>query len=116
MSSYHCSNVSVPVMTSDTKRKWRWTSKSFLASTHTNKVLKLDYPVVITQDGANDQERTNDVSSGGHSQRDNRYRTGVAARMRRSGSKLLSRVGIQQKGGSIQICVIFCRSLIMSRY
>lgn len=82
-------------MTGTTKRKWRWSSKSLFASIAPNKAVKLDHSVFHTQDGAADLKFTNDMSLDGCSTEDS-HRSGVAARMRRNGSKLLSVVGIQR--------------------
>jgi len=78
------------------KRKWRWSSKSPFASVAPNKTAKRDHSVLHTQDGAADLNFTTDMSLDGCSTEDSQQRSGVAARMRRNGSKLLSIVGIQR--------------------
>lgn len=83
-------------MTGQTKRKWRWSSKSLFASIAPNKAVKLEHSVLRTQDGAADQIPTIDMSLDGCNTRDGQQRPNVAARMRRNGSKLLSAVGIQR--------------------
>ena len=87
-------------MTVKSKRKWGWSSKNLLASVSTNKALKLDYPIINNQDGTVDQINTNDFSLDGCSLEDSHYTIGLAARMRRSGSKFLSVVGLQRNGSN----------------
>ena len=86
------------IMTDNTKRKWRWSSRSLFGhnSSTTNKALYSS--TIRTQDGTTDVDFANDVSFDDCSA-DGRYcKPGVTAKMRRSGSKLLSMVGLQWFG------------------
>ncbi|KAL6714652.1 hypothetical protein ACLMJK_008077 [Lecanora helva] len=85
-------------MAGNPKRKWRWSSRSLLASIAPNKAYKIQDPVIDTQDGAMDQRCTNSGSLDERSWDYSHNQTGVAARMRRSGSKFLHRVGLQRNG------------------
>lgn len=82
-------------MKGDTKRKWRWSSKSLFASNQPNKVLVIDPLMVDTHVGPTDRFAVNEMSLDGCSMEDGHERSGVAARMRRHGSRLLSIVGLQ---------------------
>jgi len=90
-------------MPAKTKRKWRWSSKSLFASGAPNKILKIEHPIISTQDGTTDQRLPDDASLEGYGLGDSQSRIGVAARMRRSGSKLLSIVGLQRNDGNDQL-------------
>ena len=86
-------------MKGDTKRKWRWSSKSAIASSQPSKVVVVDRPMLDTHDGAADQVRVNEMSLDGCSMEDGHERSGMAARMRRHGSRFLSIVGLQRSTG-----------------
>lgn len=85
-----------PTMAGKTKRKWRWSSKSLFASTASKKAVKLDHSMLDNHDGVAEYNVTKEVSVDGCSTEDFEHRSGVAAKMRRNGSKLLSVVGIQR--------------------
>lgn len=101
--------VTNTTMPGKTKRKWRWSSKSLFTSVAPNKAAKRDNSVLHTQDGAADLNFTMDMSLDGCSTEDSQQRSGVAARMRRNGSKLLSFVGIQR--GEEQILLVYVRNI-----
>ena len=82
-----------------TKRKWRWSSKSVVASGQPNKVLVVDQSMLDTHDDATDRFAVNEMSLDGCSVEDGRERSGMAARMRRHGSRFLSIVGLQRSSG-----------------
>ena len=86
-------------MKGDTKRKWRWSSKSAFASSQPSKVLVVDQPLNNSHDGAADGFAVNGMSLDACSIEDGRERLGMAARMRRHGSKFLSVVGLQRSSG-----------------
>ena len=84
------------------KRKWRWSSKGLLGSKAPSKVIILDHVPLHMHDGAGDQFAL-DMSLDGCETEDGNPRTGVAAKMRRNGSRLLSIVGWQRSSGQ---CVL----------
>ena len=86
-------------MKGDTKRKWRWSSKSAFASSQPSKVLVVDQPMNTFHDGAADRFAVNEMSLDAYSMEDDRERSGLAGRMRRRGSKFLSIVGLQRSSG-----------------
>ena len=86
-------------MQGDTKRKWRWSSKSLHASGQPNKVLVVDQLMPDSHNGAMDRFAVNEMSLDGCSMEDARERSGLAARMRRHGSRFLSIVGLQRSSG-----------------
>ena len=92
-------------MKGDTKRKWRWSSKSLIATSQPNKVLVIDQSTLDFHDGAADRFAANEISLDGCSMEDVRERMGMAARMRRHGSRFLSIVGLQRSSG-------MCSSLV----
>lgn len=85
-----------PTMAGKTKRKWRWSSKSLFAPTVSQKAVKLDHSMLDNHDGVAEYNVTKEFSMDGCSTEDFEHRSGVAAKMRRNGSKLLSIVGIQR--------------------
>ena len=86
-------------MKGDTKRKWRWSSKSLVTSSQPNKVLVVDQSMLDTHGGADDRFAVTEMSLDGCSMEDGHERSGLAARMRRHGSKILSIVGLQRSSG-----------------
>lgn len=83
-----------------TKRKWRWSSKSVVASGgQPSKVLVVDQSMLDIYDDAADRFVVNEMSLDGCSVEDGRERPGMAARMRRHGSRFLSIVGLQRSSG-----------------
>lgn len=92
-------------MKGDTKRKWRWSSKGLIASSQPNKVLIVDQSMLDTHDGTADRFAINEMSLDGCSMEDGYEHSGMAARMRRHGSRLLSIVGLQRSSG-------LCSSLV----
>ena len=102
----HASQVSslTPLsnMTAKSKRKWRWNSRSLFTSASPNKTVKLDHTIIDTQDGTTDYHYSQDMLLDGHGSEQSQLRTGMAARLRRNGSKLLSLVGLQRNGDSCQ--------------
>lgn len=86
-------------MEGDTKRKWRWSSKSAIASSRPSKVVVVDRSVLDTHDGAADRVGVTEISLDGCSMEDGHERSGMAARMRRHGSRFLSIVGLQRSTG-----------------
>ena len=82
-----------------TKRKWRWSSKSAVASNQPSKVLVVDQSMLETHEDAADRFAVNELSLDGCSVEDGRERSGMAARMRRHGSRFLSIVGLQRSSG-----------------
>ena len=86
-------------MKGDTKRKWRWSSKSAFASSQPSKVLVVDQPINTSHDAAADRFAVNEMSLDAYSIEDGRERSGMAGRMRRHGSKFLSIVGLQRSSG-----------------
>lgn len=82
-----------------TKRKWRWSSKSVVASGQPSKVLVLDQSMLDIHDEAADRFVVNEISLDGCSVEDGRERSRMAARMRRHGSRFLSIVGLQRSSG-----------------
>ena len=92
-------------MKGDTKRKWRWSSKSLVTSVQSNKVLVVDQSMLDTRDGAGDRFAVNEMSLDGCSIEDDHKRPGMAARMRRHGSRFLSIVGLQRSSGMCSLLV-----------
>ena len=86
-------------MKADTKRKWRWSSKSLIAPSQPHKVHVVDRPVPDTHDDAADRSVVTEMSLDGCSMDDGRERSGMVARMRRHGSRFLSFVGLQRSSG-----------------
>lgn len=86
-------------MKDDTKRKWRWSSKSLFASSQPKKVLVVNQSILDNQDSAADQFAVHEMSLDGCSTEDGHERSGVAARIRRHGSRFLSIVGLQRSSG-----------------
>ena len=86
-------------MKGDTKRKWRWSSKSAFASSQPSKVLIVDQPMNTSHDGAADRFAVNEMSLDAYSIDDGRERSGMTGRMRHHGSKFLSIVGLQRSSG-----------------
>ena len=86
-------------MKADTKRKWRWSSKSLIASSQPHKVHVVDRTMPDTHDDAADRSVVTEMSLDGCSMDDGRERSGVVARMRRHGSRFLSIVGLQRSSG-----------------
>ena len=86
-------------MQGDSKRKWRWSSKSLHASCQPNKVFVIDQSMPNTHNGTTNRFAVNEVSLDGCSMDDARERSGLAARMRRHGSRFLSIVGLQRSSG-----------------
>ena len=86
-------------MKADTKRRWRWSSKSVVAFSQPSKVLVVDQLMITSNDGAADRFAVNELSLDACSMEDGRDRSGMAARMRRHGSKFLSIVGLQRSSG-----------------
>ena len=83
----------------DTKRKWRWSSKSVVASGQPNKVLVVGQSIPYTKHSVADRTAVNEMSLDGCSMEDACERLGLAARMRRHGSRFLSIVGLQRSSG-----------------
>lgn len=83
-------------MKGDIKRKWRWSSKSLVASNHPNKVLVVDQSMLDTHDSAADRFAVKEMS---FDMEDDHERLGMAARMRRHGSRFISIVGLQRNSG-----------------
>ena len=96
-------------MKGDTKRKWRWSSKSLLASSQPNKVLIVDQSILNTHDRAADRLALNEISLDGCSMEDGHERSGMAAKMRRHGSRFLSMVGLQRSSGMCSSLVEFLK-------
>ena len=86
-------------MEGDTKRKWRWSSKSAIASSRPSKVVVVDRSMLDTHDAAADRVGVTEISLDGCSMEDGHERSGMAARMRRHGSRFLSIVGLQRSTG-----------------
>ena len=86
-------------MKADNKRKWRWSSKSLIASSQPNKVHVVDRSMPDTHDDAADRSVVTEMSLDGCSMDDGHERSGMVARMRRHGSRLLSIVGLQRSSG-----------------
>ena len=86
-------------MQGNTKRKWRWSSKSLHAPGQPNKVLVVDQSMSDTHTGAVDRLAANEMPLDGCSMEDARERLGLAARMRGHGSRFLSIVGLQRGSG-----------------
>ena len=86
-------------MKGDTKRKWRWSSKSFFASSQPRKVLVVDQSMIDSHDGAADRFAVNKMSLSACSMEDGHEQSGMAASLRRHGSKFLSIVGLQRGSG-----------------
>ena len=86
-------------MKGDTKRKWRWSSRSAIASSQPSKVVIVDRSVLDTHDGAADTVGVNEISLDGCSMGDGHERSRMAAGMRRHGSRFLSIVGLQRSAG-----------------
>lgn len=96
-------------MKGDTKRKWRWSSKGLFASNQPKKVLVVDQSMLDTHDGAADRFDVNEISLDGCSMEDGHERWGVAARMRRHGSRILSIVGLQRSSGKCSSPIKFLK-------
>ena len=90
-------------MDSDTKRKWRWSSNSLVASGQPTKVLVVDRSMLSPYSFAADQIAVHGLSLDGCSMEEAHERPGLAARMRRHGSRFLSIVGFQRSSG-----MLFC--------
>lgn len=86
-------------MKSDTKRKWRLSSKSLVVSGQPSKVFVVDQPLLDIYDGATDRIAANEISLDGCSMEDGHERSRMAARIRRHGSRFLSIVGFQRSSG-----------------
>ena len=82
----------------NTKRKWRWSSKSLFGSKASNKVIILEHASLNTLADARELSAIH-MSLDGCSAEDVRHMMGVGAKMRRNGSKLLSIVGLQRSSG-----------------
>lgn len=79
-------------MLSNSKRKSRWSSKGFFGSKNPSKV------VVIERSSSNNRNDGGEVSVGSSSN-DRVEKTGIRARFRRSGSKVLSLLGLSRQSG-----------------
>ncbi len=79
-------------MLSNSKRKSRWSSKGFFGSKNPNKV------VVIERSSSNNRNDGGDFSPGSSSN-DRVEKTGFRSRIRRSGSKVLSLLGLSRQSG-----------------
>ena len=86
-------------MKGDTKRTWRWSSKSFIATGQANKVLFVQQTMPDAYDGAADRLAVNEMSLDGFSMEESHEPSGAAARMRRHGSRFLSIMGLQRSSG-----------------
>ena len=82
----------------NTKRKWRWSSKSLFGSRASNKVIVLEHASLHTLPDPREHNAVH-MSLDGCSAEDVRYMMSVGAKMRRNGSKLLSIVGLQRSSG-----------------
>ena len=88
-----------------------------MASIQPNKVLVVDQSMLDTHDGAIDGFAVNEMSLDGCSMEDGHERSGLAARMRRHGSKILSIVGLQRSSGMCSCLVELLRhSLSAARH
>ena len=82
----------------NTKRKWRWSSKSLFGSKASSKVIILEHASLNTPSDAREHSAVH-MSLDGCSAEDVRHMMGVGARVRRNGSKLLSIVGLRRSSG-----------------
>lgn len=92
-------------MKHETKRKWRWSSKSPFSSSQPKKRLVVNQSMVDNQDSAPDGFIVNEMSLDGCSTEDGHERSGMAARIRRHGSRFLSIVGLQRSSGMCYLLV-----------
>ena len=91
--------IKIISMKDDTKRKWRWSSKSLFASSQPKKKLVVNQSMLDNQDSAPDRFAFNEMSLDSCSTEDGHERSGMAARIRRHGSRFLSIVGLQRSSG-----------------
>ena len=92
-------------MKHETKRKWRWSSKSLFSSSQPKKVLVVNQSMLDNQASAADGFIVNEMSLDGCSTEDGHERSGMAARIRRHGSRFLSIVGLQRSSGTCSLLI-----------
>lgn len=79
-------------------RKRRWGSRSLFGIRSTKRKVSTGQAIIETADGAADRKATIDISSDTCSVEDGDLKSGAAAKMQRSSSRLLSVIGIQTRG------------------
>lgn len=84
-------------------RKRRWGSRSLFGIRSTKRKVSTGQAIIETADGAADGKATIDISSDTCSVEDGDVKPGAAAKIQRSGSRLLSVVGIQAQGSSMYL-------------